>query len=264
MKSESKGIAIVTGSAGALGKAIVSQLAEDGYDIALNDVPKNINALELLAEDVRKNGRKAIVVIGDVTVENDVKNLVETTSEKLGGLDVMVANAGIYNGGPFLETTLDDFEKIFAVNVRGVYLCFRYAAEKMIEQGRGGRLLAASSTAGETGASFLTLYGSTKWAIRGLVTSVAKEVGRHGITVNAYAPGPIGNTPMWADVMAKIAEGRGLQNSDSDALMEAFAADTPVGYLGKPEDVANLVSFLVKKQSHFITGQTVISNFPMS
>jgi NAD(P)-dependent dehydrogenase (short-subunit alcohol dehydrogenase family) len=88
-ESESTGIAIVTGSAGALGKAIVSQLAEDGYDIALNDVPKNNSALESLAEDVRKRGRKAIVVIGDVTVESEVKKLVETTTEKLGGLDVV-------------------------------------------------------------------------------------------------------------------------------------------------------------------------------
>lgn len=88
-ESESTGIAIVTGSAGALGKAIVSQLAEDGYDIALNDVPKNNSALESLADDVRKKGRRAIVVIGDITVESEVKELVETTTEKLGGLDVV-------------------------------------------------------------------------------------------------------------------------------------------------------------------------------
>ncbi len=91
MSSVSKGIAIVTGSAGALGKAIVSRLAEDGYDIALHDVPKNNNALESLAQDVRKKGRKAIVVVGDITVESDVKNLVETTIETLGGLDIVSA-----------------------------------------------------------------------------------------------------------------------------------------------------------------------------
>lgn len=89
MASASKGVAIVTGSAGALGKAIVSRLAEDGYDIALHDVPGNINALQLLAQDVRKKGRKAIVVVGDVTVEGDVKNLVEATTETLGGLDIV-------------------------------------------------------------------------------------------------------------------------------------------------------------------------------
>ncbi|KAF8327105.1 short chain oxidoreductase [Amanita rubescens] len=215
MASVSKGIAIVTGSAGALGKAIVSRLAEDGYDIALHDVPKNNNALESLAQDIRKKGRKAIVVVGDITVESDVKKLVETTIETLGGLDIMIANAGIYNGGPFLKTTVDDFDKIFAVNVRGTYLCFRYAAEKMITQGRGGRLLAASSVAGETGEPFTTLYCATKWAVRGLITSVAKEVGRHGITVNAYAPGIIGKTPMWGVAKAIFAEGFGLQNQEA-------------------------------------------------
>lgn len=88
-ESESTGIAIVTGSAGALGKAIVSQLAEDGYDIVLNDIAKNNSALESIAEDVRKKGRKAIVVIGDITVESEVKKLVDTTTDKLGGLDVV-------------------------------------------------------------------------------------------------------------------------------------------------------------------------------
>lgn len=89
MTPASKGIAVVTGSAGALGKAIVSQLAQHGYNIALNDIAKKSNALETLAEDVRKKGRKAIVVVGDVTIEKDVKSLVETTAEKLGGLDVV-------------------------------------------------------------------------------------------------------------------------------------------------------------------------------
>lgn len=89
MTFAAKGIALVTGSAGALGKAIVSRLAKDGYNIALNDISKKNIALEALAEDVRRKGRKAIVIAGDITVEKDVKNLVETTSEKLGGLDVV-------------------------------------------------------------------------------------------------------------------------------------------------------------------------------
>ncbi|KAF8622994.1 hypothetical protein AX15_006588 [Amanita polypyramis BW_CC] len=176
MTSESKGTVIVTGASGAIGRAIVAQLAEDGYDIAVNDLPRCQNSLESLADDIKKKGRKAIVVVGDVTVEDDVKKLVETTVEKLGGLDVMIANAGIYTGGPFLKTTVNDFDKIFAVNVRGTYLCLRYAAEQMIKQGRGGRIVAASSVAGMTGEPFVTLYGATKWAIRGLITSVGTHV----------------------------------------------------------------------------------------
>lgn len=89
MTPASKGIAVVTGSAGALGKAIASQLAQYGYNIALNDISTKNDTLEALAEDIRKKGRKAIVVVGDVTVEKDVKNLIETTAEKLGGLDVV-------------------------------------------------------------------------------------------------------------------------------------------------------------------------------
>ncbi|KAF8622995.1 hypothetical protein AX15_006588 [Amanita polypyramis BW_CC] len=258
MTSESKGTVIVTGASGAIGRAIVAQLAEDGYDIAVNDLPRCQNSLESLADDIKKKGRKAIVVVGDVTVEDDVKKLVETTVEKLGGLDVMIANAGIYTGGPFLKTTVNDFDKIFAVNVRGTYLCLRYAAEQMIKQGRGGRIVAASSVAGMTGEPFVTLYGATKWAIRGLITSVAKEVSKHGITVNAYAPGALGGTPMWEQVKGRFAEGLALQNpNDVDEIEKRLSA---TGYLGKPDDVSNLVSFLVKKESHFITGQTMSVN----
>ncbi|KAF8324520.1 short chain oxidoreductase [Amanita rubescens] len=201
---------------------------------------------------------KLFIVVGDVAVENDVKNLVDTTVEKLGGLDILVANAGILGAGALLKSTVDDFDKIFAINVRGVYLCFRYAAEKMIAQGRGGRLLAASSMAGLTGIPLLSLYSSTKWAIRGLVTSVAKEVGRHGITVNAYAPGVMGTTSMWKDTKAYYTAELGLPSLD--AIEESEMKETAVGYLGKPEDVANVISFLVKKESHFITGQTISVN----
>ncbi|KAK2464702.1 hypothetical protein APHAL10511_003278 [Amanita phalloides] len=258
MSTERKGIAIVTGSAGAIGQAIATRLAEDGYDVVLGDVPKKHDELESLASDIRAKGRKAIVVVGDVTVESDVKTLVETAVQELGGLDVMVANAGVFFGGPFLESTVENFDTIFAVNVRGTYLCFRYAAEQMIKQGRGGRLLAASSVAGLVSEAFVAFYCSTKWAVRGLVASVAKEVGRHGITVNAYAPGIVAKTPLWEDVKSKIAEGMGLQ--DADDVDKAETMNTAVGYLGKVEDVSNLVSFLVKKDSHFITGQTISVN----
>ena len=103
----------------------------------------------------------------------------------------MIANAGIYIGRPFLKSwyllaqntdltsiiaTVDEFDKIFAVNVRGPYLCLRYAAEQMIKQGRGGRLIAASSVAGMTGEPFVTLYGATKWAVRGLITSIGRHI----------------------------------------------------------------------------------------
>jgi NAD(P)-dependent dehydrogenase (short-subunit alcohol dehydrogenase family) len=210
--SQHQGVAIVTGSAQGIGEAIALQLADDGYDLALNDIPANREALESVAEKARKKGRKAIVCVGDVSVEEDVKKLVASTIENFGGIDVV----SIFSFFPYLfvvfvccidgrqrrnlpigsiatelvflnaEThsdihvhmfraaTVDKFDKIFAVNVRGTYLCFRYAAEQMIKQGRGGRLVAASSVAGLTGEAFVSLYGATKWAIRGLVVSLGE------------------------------------------------------------------------------------------
>ncbi|KAF8638981.1 hypothetical protein AX17_001813 [Amanita inopinata Kibby_2008] len=274
MAPESKGVAIITGSERGIGKAIALRLADEGYDVALNDLPHAAESLERLAEEIKQKGRKSIVVTGDISVENNVRDLVEATVQNLGGVDVvsticsypgetnlkqqqMIANAATFNGGPFLKTTLDDWERIFAVNVHGAYLCFRYAAEQMVKQGRGGRLLAASSVAGKTGEPYVTAYSSTKWAIRGLVASVAKEFGKHGITANAYAPGII-DTPLWRTVAETLADGFGLQSADD--VYEAEKRSNAVGYLGVPEDVANLVSFLVRKESHFVTGQTVSVN----
>jgi NAD(P)-dependent dehydrogenase (short-subunit alcohol dehydrogenase family) len=256
--SQQQGVAIVTGSAQGIGEAIALRLADDGYDLALNDIPAKCEALQSVAEQVRKKGRRVIIFVGDVSVEEDVKQLVGSTVENLGSIDVMVANAGIFESDPLLETTVDKFDKIFAINVRGTYLCFRYAAEQMVKQGRGGRLLGASSVVGVTGAAFVSLYGATKWAIRGLVVSLAKEFGKHGITVNAYAPGIIHTTPMWATAREQLA--RSANVPDQSLVDEAEKEAAAVGYLGVPEDVANLVSFIVKKESHFITGQTMSVN----
>lgn len=250
-------VAIVTGSARGIGEAIALRLADDGYDVALNDIPRSQKLLESLAEKIRSKGRRAILALGDVSVEKDVKLLVERTVRQLGGVDVMIANAGIFQAGPFVDTTVENFEKVFSVNVRGTYLCFRYAAQQMIKQGRGGRLVAASSVAGVTGEPFVSLYGSTKWAIRGIVLSTARELGKYKITVNAYAPGII-HTPMWDTAKVELAESYGLQNPET--VDEGEKGNVPLGYLGTPDDVANLVSFIVKKESHFITGQTLSVN----
>jgi NAD(P)-dependent dehydrogenase (short-subunit alcohol dehydrogenase family) len=103
----------------------------------------------------------------------------------------MVANAGLYMNGTVLDTTISDFDRLFTINVKGVYLCYQYAAKQMIKQGRGGRLIAASSLAGIVAEDGMFAYGASKFAVRGLNQSAARELGKHGITANTYSPGAI-------------------------------------------------------------------------
>ncbi|KAJ6603263.1 hypothetical protein DFH09DRAFT_1257540 [Mycena vulgaris] len=230
----SKGTAIVTGAAQGLGRAIALRLAEDGFDIALNDIPsKNIVHL----------GRRAGVFPADVAVEDEVRALIDA---------VMVANAGICKGGAFLDVSIDDWDRTFSINVRGVFLCYQYAARQMVAQGRGGRIIGACSLAGKQGAPKLACYSSSKFAVRGLTQSAAQELGAHGITVNAYAPGII-ESPM-TDAFAHAA---GIAPK---IVYDRQAAKTPLGKNGQPEDVAAIVSYLASAESSFMTGQTISVN----
>ncbi|KAH7908718.1 hypothetical protein BJ138DRAFT_1156989 [Hygrophoropsis aurantiaca] len=243
----SKGIALVTGAAQGIGRAIALQLANDGYNVALNDIPSKKEQLDDVAQEVKATGHNALVVCADVSIEDDVVAMIKDTVEKLGGLDVMVANAGISGSpSPLADSSTETWDRVFAINTRGVYLCYKYAAKQMIAQGRGGRIIGASSAAGKRGFPLNAEYCASKFAIRGLTQSAASELGKHKITVNSYAPGVI-DTPMV----------RELDDQAGNELVTAGLAATAAGYIGKPEDIASIVSYLASEKAHFITGQSL-------
>jgi len=256
-------VALVTGAAQGIGRAISLRLAADGFDVAVNDVASNQANLDaVLAEIVAFNnkdkdtGRRAIRIVADVTEENQVKDMIDTVVRELGGLDAMIANAGICRVGTLLETNLDDLDANFAVSVKGTFLCFKYAAQQMVAQRRGGRLVGASSVAGKIGYENLIAYCSAKFAVRGIVQCAALELGRYGITVNSYAPGAM-TTAMLEGI--KVAN---EQRPESEKLFPGGFYNTvanrcAVGYLGKTEDVASVASYLVSKEAHYITGQSI-------
>ncbi|KAG1722874.1 NAD(P)-binding protein [Suillus paluster] len=260
MTSCSKGVALITGAGQGIGRAIALRLAADGFDIGLNDISTNKSKIEEVAQEIATahSGRRVCVLLADVTVEDDVRSMVDSVVTELGGLDVMVANAGIIHIGPLVETTTEDWEKIFAVNVRGVFLSYKYAAKKMIALNethkRGRRIIGASSISGKRGDEYLSAYCASKFAVRGLTQSTAIEVGQHGITVNTYAPGLI-VTAMHLDLNAAAMKLRGL--SDPDVYDENAKKKICVGYKGTPDDVAGLVSYIASAESHFITGQSI-------
>jgi len=245
-------VAIITGAAQGIGRAIALRLAEDGLDICINDIPSQAPALDALAEEIKAKNRQAVTVLGDVSKEADVQNLVKVTVEQLGGLDVMVANAGIGHSAPLVSTSVEEWDRVHNINARGVFLCYKEAAIQMIKQGRGGRIIGASSIAGKKGASQWAPYCASKFAVRGLTQSAASELTQHGITVNTYAPGVV-ETGLWNDVDT-FREGHGLSKLSPLMLSGSWA---PVL---RPQDIVGVVSYLVRPEAKFVTGQSINVN----
>ncbi|KAF9537240.1 NAD(P)-binding protein [Agrocybe pediades] len=214
-------VAIVTGASRGIGKAIALRLAKDGFDVSVNDLPSQRSGLEEVSESIKRAGCRALMGTGDVSKEKDVMALVADTAEKLGSVDVMVANAGYCLIKPFHETSAEEWDSIFSVNARGTFFAYKHAASHMIKQGRGGRIIGVCSVVGKKGEEMLAAYSATKFAVHGLTHAAAQELAQYGITVNAYAPGPI---------------------------------DTA---MCRPDEVAGLVSYFASQESEFMTGQIV-------
>ncbi|KIJ25511.1 hypothetical protein M422DRAFT_61124 [Sphaerobolus stellatus SS14] len=229
-------VAIITGAAQGIGKAIALRLAQDGLDVLINDLPSQEMKLEELKSEIIQMGRRCIVFIGDASQEADVQNLVDRCVTELGSLDVMVANAGIARTAPLISTSLADWDMIQGINGRSTFLGYKTAAIQMIKQGKGGRIIGASSVAGKQGFMEFGAYGASKFAVRGLTQASAAELKQYGITVNAYAPGLV-NTHICNDTPLN-----------------------PNWTVFPPENVAGLVSYLVKEESVYITGQTINMN----
>jgi NAD(P)-dependent dehydrogenase (short-subunit alcohol dehydrogenase family) len=242
-------IAIVTGAAAlGIGRGIALRLADDGLDVAVNDLPQKSGQLEELANEIRAKGRRTTVFCGDMSEEADVKALVDKVVADLGGLDVMVANVGVAAHTPFLEMSVDEWDRIMRVNARGMMLQYKYAAQQLVKQGRGGRIIGASSIAGKRGAMNAAHYSASKFAVRGLTQSAALELGKYNITVNAYAPGII---------KTELTTSLGISDEDVMAMVKTDFGLAGNMRVGEPENIAGLVSYLAKAESHFISGQTI-------
>jgi meso-butanediol dehydrogenase / (S,S)-butanediol dehydrogenase / diacetyl reductase len=245
-------VAHITGAARGIGKAIALRLAHDGNDIAVSDLTSMADALETTRQEIESIGVKAIALTGDVTSLDDVRRLVADTAAQLGSLDVMVANAGIVITKPTLDVTPEEYDKVHAVNNRGVFLCYTEAARQMIRQGNGGKIIGASSIAGHKGFGLLSAYSSSKFGVRALTQACAQEWAVHGITVNAYCPGIV-DTQMWVEVDHDLGEINGVGKGES---MKAMAEGITIGRVSRGEDVAAFVSYLAGPDSDYMTGQS--------
>ena len=239
-------VALVTGAASGIGAATAISFAEAGADVALGWFPGDAHDVEVVRRAVEATGRRALVQELDVASTESVDGFVAAAQGAFGRIDIVVANAGIARTVPALELSDEAWNQVVEVNLLGVWRCFRAALPQMLSAGYG-RLLATSSVAG-TRQSWPehVHYTASKAGIVGLVTSLAIEVGRRGITVNAVAPGVIESPQSLDPVNSLGAEG-----------VAAAGRANPVGRVGKPEDVAALYRFLASSDAGFINGQLI-------
>ena len=252
--NDSARVALVTGAARGIGRGIALRLAADGLDVAINDIDANSDQLDGVADEIRDSGRRTATIVADVSKPDEVERMIGSVADELGRLDVMVANAGIAQVKPLLEITPEDFDGLMAVNLRGVFLCYKAAAQQMIEQGTGGKIIGAASIAAHKGFAMLGHYSASKWAVRGLTQAAAQEWAEHGITVNAYCPGIVG-TAMWEQIDEQLGGYMGLNKGEA---LDQYSQLIALGRVETPEDVACFVSYLASKDSDYMTGQSVM------
>ncbi|CAF4661841.1 unnamed protein product [Rotaria sp. Silwood2] len=178
--------ALVTCVARGIGRAIALRLARDGLNVAVKDVKASSSDLNKVQQEIEKMGRKSVAITDDVSVDKAVETMIQSAAKELGSLDVIVANEGIIQVKLIVDITTEDWDNIFAVSMRGVFLCYKEAAKGMIAQGTGGKIIGACSTLGHRPALMLSHYCASKWGVRGLTQAAAMEWAKHKITVNAY------------------------------------------------------------------------------
>ena len=245
-------VALVTGGARGIGKAIAVQLAKDGYKVAITGSSQEELGWQTV-EELKQLGTDATFIKADSGVREQVFNAVEETYKQLGGFDVIVNNAGIVQVAPLEEVTPADLEKINNINIGGVLWGIQAAAKKFQELNQPGKIINAASVAGHTAFEMMGAYSATKFAVRGLTQAAAKELASKKITVNSYCPGIV-LTPMWDLIDQKMGDYAGVPKG---ATVKKYIGNIALGRGEQPEDVAGLVSFLADEKSNYITGQNI-------
>lgn len=232
--------AFVTGASRGIGRAIALRLAADGAKVALNFASNSAKAEEVKSA-IEAQGGEAMLLQGDVSNFAVVTELIKKVVDAWGRLDILVNNAGITRDNLLLKMSEDDFDKVIATNLKGVFNCTKAVTKLMMKQ-RGGRIVNLSSVVALKGNVSQTNYAAAKAGIIGFTKSAARELASRGVTVNAVAPGLI-DTDMTAALSEKV--------------KEVMLQEIPAGRPGTPEDVANAVAFLVSDQAAYITGQVL-------
>lgn len=244
-------IAVVTGGGRGIGAAIARDLAASGAGVVVT--ARSREQIEALAEELRANGASAWAVACDVTEPAQIQALRERVEQETGGADLLVNNAGIALAARLDRTTLEEWERLFAVNVTGTFLCTQAFLPKMVERG-WGRVVNVASIAGRQGAPYISAYCASKHAVVGFTRAVAAEVATTGVTVNAVCPGYV-ETDMVARSIENIVEKTGLEEAEARAHL---ARTSPQDRVFEVEEVAHLVLSLCDPAARGISGQAIV------
>jgi 3-oxoacyl-[acyl-carrier protein] reductase len=235
-------VALVTGAAQGIGRAIALLLAQNGADIVVSDI--NLEKAEETAKEIEGTGQRAMAIKVDVVHSEEVERMVQTILERFGHIDILVNNAGIARDKLILRMTEEDWDTVLNVNLKGTFNCTKTVVRHMSKQ-RSGKIVSIASVVGEMGNVGQANYSASKAGVIGFTKTIAREFAQRGINVNAIAPGYI-ETPM------------------TDALPEKAKEELrrliPMDRLGRPEDVAEALLFLVSETSSYITGQVLNVN----
>jgi 3-oxoacyl-[acyl-carrier protein] reductase len=242
MTPERSRVVLVTGAGSGIGRAIAEKLAKDGERVVVNDL--NGETADEVVARIKESGGEAAAAPGDVSDPESVRLIMEAVHEAYGPPDILVNNAGFLQQKRFVDLTVEDFDRMIAVHLRGTFLCTSAVLSDMLSRG-SGIIVNVASQLGQIGGIELCHYSAAKAGIIGLTKSLAREVSAQGVRVNAVAPGPI-NTELVLGL--------------SDEWRDAKAAELPLGRFGEPWEVAETVAFLVSDGAALYVGQTLGPN----
>jgi len=266
-------VALVTGAASkrGMGRTIALRLASEGADVIVSDVSgvgvhyseddklEKWNGLKSVLAELKASGRKALTIEADITSEQDVEELVTKSITEFGQIDILVNNAGITGPQftPAVEVSLADWNRVLSVNLTGTYLCSRAVAKRMIERNKGGKIINIISTAGKMARPGFVSYYASKFGVSGLTQVMAIELAKYKINVNGVVPAFVStDISVGVSIRTDVRKGMSLEEATKKAYANMLPL-IPLGRIGEPEDIANMVAFLASGESDYITGQAI-------
>ena len=239
--------ALITGSARGIGRAFAEAYVREGATVAIADIN-----FERASETAREIGDRAYPVELDVTQQHSIDTAIRTVEEKQGGLDILINNAALFDLAPIVEITRESYDRLFSINVSGTLFMMQAAAKSMIERGQGGKIINMASQAGRRGEALVGVYCATKAAVISLTQSAGLNLIKHGINVNAIAPGVV-DGEHWDGVDAMFAK---FENRPLGEKKKLVGAEVPFGRMGRAEDLTGMAVFLASSEAEYIVAQT--------